>query len=228
MLAQQQALAAHALRTAALGVAPEAATTPGITTMPLAGAPVWPGPPMAWAVTQAPSAMLTPFQNTSTLAAAAAPAGAPNGDNGAAFEAKDTGNRTLRRKGNTALPVDMVPFLDAADGSNIAQDGLAVHWQPQLGAAPPFWDHETHTRPALAKLTKPEVVLKPQESRPVDRRSTRQRNDRLGLHAEERKQLQTERNRHTARLAAARRKQETCTLEDLVRSTASSPRTLVG
>lgn len=130
-------------------------------------------------------------------------------------------SRSVRQQQSPSRALGMVPHL-VESCQDIVKDGLVVRWQPSEEALPQWWEATRHTKQALQKIGQPETVRKQAPAKIVDRKTTRQRNDRLGLRPEERKQLQSERNRQTARLAAARRKQETVELEGLVRAPTSA------
>lgn len=109
----------------------------------------------------------------------------------------------------------VVPEPTVADNPGVMV--LGVRWTADGARAPPWWREGALTDTALQSLNKAEVLLKDEAPKKVDRATTRQLNDRLGIDAEARKRMQTERNRQTARAAASRRRQASDTLEDMVR-----------
>lgn len=110
----------------------------------------------------------------------------------------------------------VVPEPTVAD--NPATMALGVRWAADAARVPPWWHEEKHTAVALQRVNQAEILLKDEAPKKVDRATTRQMNDRLGIDAEARKRMQTERNRQTARAAAQRRRQAADTLEDMVRA----------
>jgi hypothetical protein len=125
----------------------------------------------------------------------------------------------------------MLPFLITPD-SSVASDNTdgprpavpdnpstmicSVQWNHDSQRVPGWWSKNEHTALALERLNLPETIFKEEPAKKVDRATTRQINDRLGLDPEVRRQMQTERNRQTARAAATRRRQAVESLKEMV------------
>jgi hypothetical protein len=91
-----------------------------------------------------------------------------------------------------------------------------VQWSHDAQRAPSWWSSKEHTSRALECLNLPEKIFKEEVPKKIDRTTTRQMNDQLGLDPVVRRQLQMERNRQTARAAASRRHQAAESLKDMV------------